>query len=87
MSLSPDTCGDCGFADSSSESPRTRRYRVTDDGIRIALCYGRTHARVMRPAMSLVFDAPQRTATRLNRAVADFDREVDRLWQGRQLAA
>ena len=67
--------------------PFTRRYRVTDDGLRTALCYHRTYARVLRPAMSVVFHAPPRSASRLNRAVDSFDSEIQRLWEGRQLAA
>ena len=67
--------------------PFTRRYRVTDDGLRTALCYHRTYARVLRPAMSVVFDTPPRSASRLNRAVDSFDSEIQRLWEGRQLAA
>ena len=67
--------------------PFTRRYRVTDDGLRTALCYDQTYARVLRPAMSVVFDAPPRSASRLNRTVDSFDSEIQRLWEGRQLAA
>ena len=67
--------------------PFTRRYRVTDHGLRTALCYHRTYARVLRPAMSVVFDAPSRSASRLNRAVESFDRQVQRLWEGYDLAA
>ena len=44
--------------------PFTRRYRVTDDGLRTALCYHRTYARVPRPAMSVAFDAPSRSTLR-----------------------
>ena len=36
--------------------PRTRRYRVTENGLRTALCYHRTHARVMRSAIAVSFD-------------------------------
>ncbi len=67
--------------------PFTRSYRVTDDGLRTALCHHRTYARVLRPAMSVVFDAPPRTASRLDRAVDSFDQEIQRLWEGRMLAA
>ena len=67
--------------------PFTRRYRVTDHGLRTALCYHRTYARVLRPAMSVVFEAPPRSASRLARAVDSFDREVQRLWEGYDLAA
>ena len=60
--------------------PFTNRYRVTDVGLRTAMCYQRTYARVLRPAMSVVFDfdAPTATATRLNRAVGSFDKEIQR---------
>ena len=33
--------------------------------------------------MSVVFDVPPRSASRLNRAVDSFDSEVQRLWEGR----
>ena len=65
--------------------PYTHRYRVTDEGLRVALCYHRTSARVLRPALSLVFDA-SRGHARINRAVAAFDHEIERLWEGRLVA-
>ena len=65
--------------------PFTRRYRVTDDGLRTAMCCHRTHARVLRPAMSAVFDAASNA--RIERAVAVFDDEIARLWEGKALAA
>ena len=77
----------CNRATLIEKIPLTRRYRVTDDGMRTALCYHRTYARVLRPAMSVVFDAPPRSASRLNRAVDSFDREIQRLREWRQLAA
>ena len=43
--------------------PRSRRYRVTTAGIRTALCYPRTYARVLRPALATVFD-PKHPETR-----------------------
>ena len=67
--------------------PRTRRYRVTDAGMRTALCYQRTYARVLRPALAAVFDANPPRDTRLKRTVEAFDREIDRLWEGHELAA
>jgi len=67
--------------------PFTRRYRVTDDGLRTAMCYHRTHARVLRPAMSVAFEAPPHSTARLHRAIDSFDREVHRLWEGHGLAA
>ena len=67
--------------------PYSHRYTVTDAGLRAALCYHRTYARVLRPALSVAFDASAQTATRLNRAINAFDTEIQRLWEGRGLAA
>ena len=39
------------------------------------------------PAMSVQFDAPPCSGSRLNRAVGSFDREIQRLWDGYGLAA
>ena len=66
--------------------PFTKRYRVTDDGLRTALCYQRTYARVVRPAISVAFDAPARSVSRLNRAIKSFDHEIQRFWEGYDLA-
>ncbi len=67
--------------------PYSHRYTVTDAGLRAALCYHRTYARVLRPALSVAFDASAQSATRLNRAINAFDTEIQRLWEGRGLAA
>ena len=62
--------------------PRSRRYRVTARGIRVALCYQRTYARVLRPALAAVFDDDPPRSSSLQRTVETFDREIDRLWEG-----
>ena len=62
--------------------PRSRRYRVTARGIRIALCYQRTYARVLRPAPAAVCDPAPPRDSRLKRTVEVFDRKFDRLWEG-----
>ena len=67
--------------------PRSRRYRVTDAGLRTAMCYQRTYARVLRPALAAVFDPDPPRSNRLKRTVEVFDREIDRLWEGHDLAA
>ena len=45
--------------------PRSRRYRVTDAGLRTAMCYQRTYARVLRPALAAVFDPDPPRSNRL----------------------
>ena len=67
--------------------PHSRSYRVTTAGIRTALCYQRTYARVLRPTLAAVFDPNPPRDSRLKRTVEAFDREIDRLWEGHDLAA
>ena len=67
--------------------PRTRGYRVTDEGFRTVLCFHRTYARVLRPSLSVVFDSAATDPTPLQKAVQRFDREIHRLWEGQLIAA
>ena len=67
--------------------PRTRRYRVTEQGLRTALCFQRTYARVLRPSLSAVLDTGSSDSTPLQKALQRFDREIDRLWEGQPIAA
>ena len=60
-------------------------YRVTALGHRVALCYCRTHRRVLAPVLAAVAD--DRSPPELGRLVRRFDRHVDRLWEGQKLAA
>ena len=41
----------------------------------------------MTPAMSVSFDPATPPTARLRRALDAFDNEINRLWEGRQLAA
>jgi hypothetical protein len=60
--------------------PQSHRYRVTDQGLRIALFFTKLHSRILRPGLSLLFDgcpkAPNRpiatAMSRLQQAVADL---------------
>ena len=65
--------------------PRSHRYRVTQAGQRVALCYCRGQRRVLSPALSAVFD--DKAPPALGRLVERFDDHIDRLWQGERLAA
>ena len=67
--------------------PHSHRYTVTVAGFRIALCYQRTHARLLRPALSVVFDPNLPGATRLNKVVDRLDQEIQHLWEGYAIAA
>ena len=65
--------------------PRSHRYRVTETGQRVALCYCRGQRRVLAPALSALFD--DKAPPALARLVARFDDHINRLWQGERLAA
>ena len=55
--------------------PGTHRYTVTDHGIRIALFYTRTYARVLRSGLTMLFDThtPNKIETALKRLDALID--------------
>ena len=59
--------------------------RCSAEGLCIALAYHRTQARVLGPVLSATLDAE--STTRLQAAVAAYDREVGHLWEGHALAA
>ncbi len=65
--------------------PHSQRYRLTAEGLCIALAYHRTQARVLGPVLSATLDGE--STTRLQAAIAAYDREVCRRWEGNALAA
>ena len=65
--------------------PHSQRYRLTAEGLCIALAYHRTQARVLGPVLSATLDGE--STTRLHAAVALYDREVGHLWEGQSLVA
>lgn len=54
--------------------PKTHRYRVTEDGLRAALFFTRTYARVLRPGLSVVLTSAQPNGSTIRRA---FDHLAD----------
>lgn len=67
--------------------PRSRKYRITKEGMRTALCYHRIYHRVLQPTMSVALDADPSSDTRLEKVIRRFDGEVDRLWKAYPRAA
>jgi hypothetical protein len=67
--------------------PKTHRYQVTDSGYRAALLLSRTYARTIRPALSVAADPSPRMPTRLHRALAKVDQEIERIWRQDRLPA
>ena len=64
--------------------PRSNRYQVTPDGIRIALFFTRAHARFFRTGLSL---EPPPAPTRASRALIKAGQALDQLIQEVKLAA
>ena len=60
--------------------PGTRRYRLTAEGVCVALAYHCTQERVLGPVLSATLDGD--STTRLRKVVAVYDQEVDRAWRG-----
>ena len=65
--------------------PRSHRYRVTEAGQRVALCYCRGQRRILGPTLSALFD--DKAPPALGRVVEHFDDHINRLWQDQRLAA
>ena len=56
--------------------PHTHRYQVTPFGLRVAMLFTRTYARVLRPGFSLALD-PLAVDTPLRRQLERLDSVVD----------
>jgi predicted MarR family transcription regulator len=54
--------------------PRTHRYTLTPDGLRVAVFYNKVHARVLRPLVAAADRPP--APIELRRALATIDRVV-----------
>src|SRR5262245_56835354 len=67
--------------------PRTHRYHVTAQGLRVALFFTRTHARLLRPKLADIFDPAPRAATPLRKAFDRVDQEIKRCCLELNLAA
>jgi hypothetical protein len=57
---------------------KTHRYRVTDNGLRLALFFTRSYNQVIRPGLGDI-SSPWPTQTRLQQAVNTIDQEIARL--------
>ena len=66
--------------------PKTHRYLLTPYGRKVALFFTRLHARVFRPGFACL-DASVQISSPLAEALAQVDREIDRLIDDAHLAA
>jgi hypothetical protein len=67
--------------------PRSHRYRLTPDGLRIALFFSRTYARLLRPALAAIMPQSQSTPTRIRTAFDRLQSVIDEHCQQQRLAA
>ncbi|MFQ5506926.1 MAG: hypothetical protein ACE5F1_19315 [Planctomycetota bacterium] len=67
--------------------PKSHRYQVTDFGYRAALLLSRTYARTIRPTLSVAADPHLTRPTKLHRALATVDEEIERIWREDRIAA
>jgi hypothetical protein len=67
--------------------PGKHRYQVTTQGLRIALFFTRTHARLLRPELADIFDPAPRLRTPLRKAFDRVDQEIKRCCLELNLAA
>jgi len=64
---------------------RTHRYRLTSDGLRVAMFFSRTWARLLRPGLS--FAAPSAPADQLGRAFRHLESEITRFHEKQKCVA
>jgi hypothetical protein len=69
------------------KDPGTHRYRLTDQGLRVALFFTRTHARRLCPKLADIFDPAPRFSTPLRKAFDRVDQEIKRCCLELNLAA
>lgn len=67
--------------------PRTHRFRVTPDGLRIAIFFSRTWARLLRPGLSLIAPPAIENNSTLCRAFQRLEAEIARFAQDQKVAA
>jgi len=58
--------------------PKTHRYRVTTRGVRTAMFFTRSYARILRPGLSELFAISNSASTQLRRAANQFETAIDR---------
>lgn len=61
--------------------PKSHRYRVTREGMRIAICLLRSHTRMLSPVMAAVADPAPPSLTPLNAAIGHLDHALDKAWR------
>lgn len=64
----------------------SHRYRLTREGLRIALFFSRAYSRIIRPSLDKIIPLARGGGTRLEKLIQCFDREIEKLIQDAGLA-
>lgn len=67
--------------------PHSHRYQLTPDGLRIALFFSRTYARLLRPKLSEIIPRPEPISSALRIAFDRLNAAIDACCEEEQLAA
>ena len=67
--------------------PKTHRFHVTPNGLRVAIFFSRTWARLLRPGLSLIAPTAHENHTALRRAFQTLETEIARFTENQKLAA
>jgi hypothetical protein len=67
--------------------PKTHRYQLTDDGLRIALFFTRTYARLLRPKLAEIMAVGPPPSSRLRVAFDRVRAEIEQVCRDENLAA
>ena len=67
--------------------PHTHRYQLTPAGLRIALFFSRTYARLLRPKLAEIMPSAPPTSSALRAAFDRLNREIDACCEDQRLAA
>lgn len=67
--------------------PKTHRYRLTPFGLRIALFFSRTYARLLRPGLASLAPSTPSGNPRLRQAFEKLEGEIHRFCEGEKLVA
>ena len=63
----------------------SHRYRLTREGLRIALFFSRAYSRIIRPSLDKIIPLARGGGTRLGKLIQCFDREIEKLIQDASL--
>lgn len=67
--------------------PRSHRYRLTSEGLRIALFFSRCYTRLLRPNLARILAIAEGEASRIYQVFNQLDQEIERVCQEALLAS